>query len=103
MGGQEDKAVAQKEFTSHVANSRFEANSFLSTSYDIENNLFKYKGYQLEIYADKGANALMTYNYNETEVVLNVGSILEFKDIEFKGGNVIVKMRAHSMDKKFTD
>ena len=103
LGGQEDKAVAQKEFTSHVANSRFEANSFISTSYDIRDNLFKRREYQLEIYADKGANALMTYNHEETEVVLNVGSIFEFKDIEFKGGKVIVKMRAYSMDKKFTD
>jgi SPP1 gp7 family putative phage head morphogenesis protein len=103
LSGQEDKAVAKKEFTSHVAGAMFEANSFISTSYDIEDNYFKHRQYQLEIYADKGANALMTYNHEETEAVLNVGSRLEFLDIEIIEDYVVVKMRAHSMDKKFTD
>lgn len=103
LRGREDKAVAQKEFTSHVAGAMFEANSFISTSYDIRQNVFKGRDYQLEIYADKGANALMTYNHDESEVVLNVGSRLEFMDVEIKRNKVVVKMRAHSMDKKFTD
>ena len=103
LRGREDKAVAQKEFTSHVADAMFEANSFISASYDDKKNVFKGRDYQLEIYADKGANALMTYNHEESEVVLNVGSRLEFKDIEFKGDKAVVKMRAYSMDKKFTD
>jgi SPP1 gp7 family putative phage head morphogenesis protein len=103
LRGREDKAVAQKEFTSHVAGAMFEANSFISTSYDIRQNVFKGRDYQLEIYADKGANALMTYNHDESEVVLNVGSRLEFMDVEIKRNKAVVKMRAHSMDKKFTD
>jgi len=103
MRGQVDEAVAQKEFTSHVAGVVFEANSFISTSYDINRNAFDVRDYQLEIYADKGANALMTYNHDEAEVVLNVGSQLEFMDIEFRGDKVVIQMRAHSMDKKFTD
>lgn len=101
--GQVDEAVAQKEFTSHVAGAMFEANSFISTSYDIGQNAFISRDYQLEIYADKGANALMTYNHDESEVVLNVGSRLEFMDVEIKRDKAVVKMRAHSMDKKFTD
>lgn len=96
------KAVAQ-EFTAKTANVVFEANSFISTSYDIKDNYFKRRPYQLEIYADKGANGLMTYNWDETEVILNVGSKLEFKDIEFQGDKVVVKMRAYSTDEKFTD
>jgi SPP1 gp7 family putative phage head morphogenesis protein len=101
--GREDKAAAKKEFTSHTAGAIFEANSFISTSYDINKNVFDPRDYQLEIYADKGANALMTYNHREAEVVLNVGSRLEFLDIEIKEDKVVVKMRAHSADKKFTD
>ena len=103
MRGQVDEAVAKKEFTSHVAGAMFEANSFISTSYDIGQNAFISRNYQLEIYADKGANALMTYNHDESEVVLNVGSRLEFMDVEIKRNKAVVKMRAHSMDKKFTD
>ena len=103
LRGREDKAVAQKEFTSHVAGAMFEANSFISTSYNARQNLFTGRDYQLEIYADKGANALMTYNHDESEVVLNVGSRLEFMDVEIKRDKAVVKMRAHSMDKKFTD
>lgn len=103
MRGQVDEAVAKKEFTSHVAGAMFEANSFISTSYDIGQNAFISRDYQLEIYADKGANALMTYNHDESEVVLNVGSRLEFMDVEIKRDKAVVKMRAHSMDKKFTD
>ena len=45
----------------------------------------------------------MTYNHDESEVVLNVGSRLEFMDVEIKRNKAVVKMRAHSMDKKFTD
>ena len=56
MRGQVDKAVAQKEFTSHVAGAMFEANSFISTSYNARQNVFTRRDYQLEIYADKGAN-----------------------------------------------
>lgn len=103
MRGQVDKAVAEKEFTSHVAGAMFETNSFISTSYNARQNVFTRRDYQLEIYADKGANALMTYNHYESEVVLNVGSRLEFMDVEIKRDKVVVKMRAHSMDKKFTD
>jgi len=103
LKGQEDKEVAKKEFTSHVAGVMFEANSFMSTSYDIEQNAFISRDYQLEIYADKGANALMTYNHDEAEVILNVGSRLEFMDVEIKGDKAVVKMRAHSIDKKSTD
>lgn len=103
LKGQEDKEVAKKEFTSHVAGVMFEANSFMSTSYDIEQNAFISRDYQLEIYADKGVNALMTYNHDESEVILNVGSRLEFMDVEIKGDKAVVKMRAYSADKKFTD
>ena len=103
LRGQEDKAVAKKEFTSHVAGAMFEANSFISTSYNARRNVFVGREYQLEIYADKDANALMTYNHSESEVVLNVGSRLEFMDVEITRDKAIVKMRAHSMDKKFTD
>jgi len=103
LKGQEDKEVAKKEFTSHVAGVMFEANSFMSTSYDIEQNAFISRDYQLEIYADKGANALMTYNHDEAEVILNVGSRLEFMDVEIKGDKAVVKMRTHSIDKKSTD
>jgi hypothetical protein len=103
LRGREDKEVAKKEFTSHVAGAMFEANSFMSTSYDIGQNVFISRDYQLEIYADKGANALMTYNHDESEVILNVGSRLEFMDVEIKGDKAVVKMRAHSIDKKFTD
>lgn len=103
LRGREDKAVAKKEFTSHVAGAMFEANSFISTSYNERRNVFKGRKYQLEIYADKGANVLMTYNHDESEVVLNVGSRFEFLDIEFKRDKAVVKMRAYSMDKKFTD
>jgi len=103
LSGREDKAAAQKEFTSHVAGAMFETASFMSTSYNANRNVFTRRDYQLEIYADKGANALMTYNHNESEVVLNVGSRLEFMDVEIKGDKAVVKMRAHSMDKKFTD
>lgn len=98
-----DKKAAAQEFTAKTAEVVFKASSFISASYDYEQNVFKGRRYLLEIYADKGANALMTYNFDETEVVLNVGSRLEFLGIEFKGGKAVVKMRAHSMDKKFTD
>lgn len=99
MLGVGDKKTAAQEFTARVAGVIFEANSFISTSYNDNANYFKRKKYQLEIYADKGANALMTYNHDESEVVLNVGSLLEFLDIEIKGDKAVVKMRAHSMDK----
>ena len=69
----------------------------------ISGNVFKDREYHSKIYADKGANALMTYNHSESEVVLNVGSQLEFMDIEFREDKVVVKMRAYSADKKFTD
>lgn len=103
MLGTGDKKAAAQEFTARVAGVRFEANSFISASYDDKRNVFKDRDYQLEIYADKGVNALMTYNHRESEVVLNVGSRLEFMDVEIKGDKVVVKMRAHSRDKKFTD
>lgn len=103
MRGVGDKKEAAQEFTARAAGVRFEANSFISTSYNIRQNVFTSRNYQLEIYADKGANALMTYNHDESEVVLNVGSILEFIDVEIKSDKVVVKMRAYSRDRKFTD
>jgi SPP1 gp7 family putative phage head morphogenesis protein len=99
-----DKKAAAQEFTAHAANAGFKAKSFISTSYDIEDNVFTERPYQLDIYADEGANALMTYNYTESEVILNVGSRLEFKDLEItEDRRVVVKMRAYSMDKEFTE
>ena len=103
MRGVGDKKAAAQEFTARAAGVRFEANSFISASYDDKRNVFTGRNYQLEIYADKGANALMTYNHRESEVVLNVGGIFEFMDVEIKGDKAVIKMRAHSMDKKFTD
>ncbi|KUK71924.1 MAG: Phage putative head morphogenesis protein, SPP1 gp7 family [Clostridiales bacterium 38_11] len=103
MRGVGDKKAAAQEFTARAAGVMFEANSFISASYNINRNVFKGRDYQLEIYADKGANALMTYNHDESEVVLNVGSRLEFIDVEIKRNKAVIKMRAHSMDKEFTD
>lgn len=98
--GSEEKESARREFTSQVAGAVFESNSFISTSYNIKQNVFTDRPYQLEIYADEGANALMTYNHQESEIVLNVGTKLEFIDIDIKEERAIVKMRAHS-NKKF--
>ena len=97
--GWRDRDEAKQSFTARMAGTIFEANSFISTSYDIDKNVFDRRDYQLEIYADKGTNALMTYNHEESEVVLNVGTKLEFIDMEFVDKKIVVRMRAHSGEK----
>ena len=85
-----------EEFTARVAGVQFEANSFISTSYDITTNMFKGRRFKLEIFADEGTDVLMTYNHFESEVILNAGTKLEFLDLEVLEDKAVLRMRAFS-------
>ena len=56
--------------------------AFTSVSYDQKANVFTNKPIMMEIYADKGSECLYTYNYRESEVVLQRGTQFKIKGIE---------------------
>ena len=81
--------------------------AFTSVSYDQNANVFKDKPVMMEIYADKGIECLYTYNYMESEVVLQRGTQFKIKGIELvedkdKWGNPIsyIKIIAQAVSKK---
>ena len=56
--------------------------AFTSVSYDQKANVFTDKPIMMEIYADKDSECLYTYNYRESEVVLQRGTQFKIKGIE---------------------
>ena len=56
--------------------------SFTSVSYNVDKNVFTSRPILMEIYAEKGIEALYTVNYTESEVVLQRGT--EFEIIGFE-------------------
>ena len=56
--------------------------AFTSVSYDQKANVFTNKPIMMEIYADKDSECLYTYNYRESEVVLQRGTQFKIKGIE---------------------
>lgn len=56
--------------------------SFTSVSYNVDKNVFTNRPILMEIYAEKGIEALYTVNYTESEVVLQRGT--EFEIIGFE-------------------
>ena len=56
--------------------------AFTSVSYDQKANVFTSKPIMMEIYADKDSECLYTYNYRESEVVLQRGTQFKIKGIE---------------------
>ena len=81
--------------------------AFTSVSYDQNANVFKDKPVMMEIYADKGLECLYTFNYKESEVVLQRGTQFKIKGIELvedkdKWGNPIsyIKIIAQAVSKK---
>ena len=81
--------------------------AFTSVSYDQNANIFADKPIKMEIYADKGIECLYTYNYMESEVVLQRGTQFKIKGIELvedkdKWGNPIsyTKLIVQAVSKK---
>ena len=81
--------------------------AFTSVSYNQNANVFKDKPVMMEIYADKGIECLYTYNYMESEVVLQRGTQFKIKGIELvedkdKWGNPIsyIKLIVRTVSKK---
>ena len=56
--------------------------AFTSVSYNQNANVFTDSPIKMEIYADKGSKCLYTYNYEESEVVLQRGTQFKIKGIE---------------------
>ena len=69
----EDAAAALNK----KAGTRYVNESFASASFDPEKNVFKYQPVQIDILADKGQTALVTQNWEESEVVFNMNSTYE--------------------------
>ena len=69
----EDAAAALNK----KAGTRYVNESFTSTSFDPEKNVFKYQPVQIDILADKGQTGLITQNWDESEVVFNMNSTYE--------------------------
>ena len=81
--------------------------AFTSVSYDQNANIFTDNPVMMEIYADKGIECLYTYNYMESEVVLQRGTQFKIKGIELvedkdKWGNPIsyIKIITQAVSKK---
>ena len=66
-----DKKIKEKE------------KGFISTSCDLENNVFKSRDVLLVLYAEKGCHLYATNNEKETEIILPSGMIYHFFDCFF--------------------
>lgn len=66
-----DKKITEKEY------------GFISSSCDLEKNVFKSRDVLLVLYVEKGCNLYVTNNKEETEIILPTGMIYHFFDCFF--------------------
>lgn len=74
-----NSATAGKEFT---------FDSFTSVSYNADANLFSHKFVEMEIYAQKGIEALYTINDSESEIVLQRGTKFKMVGVTYEDRKV---------------
>lgn len=86
-----------RELTERAAGTQYKNNSFMSTSYESDMNVFRKRKVIVKAYADQGTEALITDNWGESEVVLNKGSDVEVMGfgVEGKGSNkkLVINLR----------
>ncbi len=89
----EREAVIQ-DFRSKVTATTLQTAAFTSTSYDIKKNVFTDRKCLLQIYADKGTDALVTCNHGESEIIFNAGVKMRILDADLTNNDhVIIKVR----------
>lgn len=75
------QALAQ-ELTSSLSGIQYINQSFISTSTNVSDNVFRNRPIQMELYVDKGTPALVTDNWWESEIVFDKNSKIEILDFE---------------------
>lgn len=84
-GGNEQKITQlASDLNARLSGVQFIHESFMSTSFDATANVFTRKPVALELYAKKGTKALMTDNWDESEIVFDKFSKIEFIGFDVK-------------------
>jgi SPP1 gp7 family putative phage head morphogenesis protein len=91
-----DKKSIVDTLNKNVAGATFTNTSFMSASYDKDNNQFKSKSIVVNVYTEKGVNGLVTNNHRESEVILDKGmnvEILGFGITPDRAGKIYIDLR----------
>lgn len=90
------KKFLVEELNKKLSGVKYTNESFMSTSFNAEDNYFTIRPIQLEIYLDKGTTGYVTQNWEESEIVLDKGTTLEIleTDIDKVGLKGILKIKA---------
>jgi len=80
----EDFESVSQNISKQIFGVEYEHKSFMSTSFDIKSNVFDKREYTLDIFADKGTKALITNNWDESEIIFDKGTKLEILGVRFQ-------------------